>query len=446
MQKSVLKKNYKIDKVGHVSHSFSHKQKQMEQLALDFNNTTKVVNSVNGEDILLKEKGQIESAEQTITKQKSKNKKIWNALFFVLNIVIVAVILVYQITQETITPISDIKNIRFYFLPIIIALFFIVMWLDAYRTNLFLVRSGSRSRPYLCYKMCAVGKYYDNITPMSTGGEPSQILYMNHRGLSASMAISVPMARYVVSQISWMVVGLFAVIMIASAGVMDVSVVLVIGLLGFSANFLLTSVCLLLSLSKKLGNKLVIKTLKLLKKMRIIKHYEKQYEKVNNVVDNYQSTMKTYAKNKLFFLYTIFISLLIFVLNYTMPYLIYLLLGGTNYGVWMEMLVFSVIIELGSSIIPIPGGTGMSEISFTVVFGTLFPEGTVFWGLLIWRFVTYYMYLIQGIFVIIYDYAIGNRKFRWLQRKWELEAESIMFKEEQIKNYKKNKKKSNKKL
>ena len=248
------------------------------------------------------------------------------------------------------------------------------------------------------------------------------------------------MARYVVSQIAWMIVGLFGVGVIVVENVMDVSVVLVVGLIGFAANFLITSICLLLSMSKRIGNNLVVKILKFLKKIHLIKHYDKTFEKVNGVVSNYQNTMKTYAKNVWRFLFPILISIAIFVLNYTMPYLIYLMFGGTNYGLWLNILVFSVIIELGSSIIPLPGGSGMNEISFTVVFGSIFPEGTVFWGLLVWRFMTYYLYILQGITVVIYDYVHGNKKFKWTQRKWELEAESILFKEEQIKNYKKQKK------
>lgn len=78
----------------------------------------------------------------------------------------------------------------------------------------------------------------------------------------------------------------------------------------------------------------------------------------------------------------------------------------------------------------------MSEISFTVIFANIFPNGTVFWALLFWRFMTYYIYIIQGLCIVIYDYFIGNKKFKWLQKKWELEAESMLFEEEQIKKYK----------
>ncbi len=440
MEKFVLKGKNKKLKVAKSTKPFSYKKCKNKQLELDITQTMEVGSTQSVEDEKQKELEQIEQAEQAVSKQKTKKKKIWNVIFFVINIVVVAAILTYQLTQEKITPITDILNFRWYFAPIIVLVFVIIMILDTFRTNYFLKQSGSRSRPYLCYKMCATGKYYDNITPMSSGGEPAQIFYLNHRGVSAGTSISVTMARYVVSQIAWMIVGLFGVGVIVVENVMDVSVVLVVGLIGFAANFLITSICLLLSMSKRIGNSLVVKILKFLKKIHLIKHYDKTFEKVNGVVSNYQNTMKTYAKNIWRFLFAILISIAIFVLNYTMPYLIYLMFGGTNYGLWLNILVFSVIIELGSSIIPLPGGSGMNEISFTVVFGSIFPEGTVFWGLLVWRFMTYYLYILQGITIVIYDYVHGNKKFKWTQRKWELEAESILFKEEQIKNYKKQKK------
>ena len=127
---------------------------------------------------------------------------------------------------------------------------------------------------------------YDNITPMSAGGEPAQIFYMSHRGLDASSSISVPMARYVVSQMSWIIVGIVAVIFIAITKVMDLSVVLIIGLVGFFINFFLLSVCLILSMSKKIGNTLVVKVLRLLQKMHIIKNYEKQYERLAKLAEH----------------------------------------------------------------------------------------------------------------------------------------------------------------
>ena len=111
--------------------------------------------------------------------------------------------------------------------------------------------------------------------------------------------------------------------------------------------------------------------------------------------------------------------------------------GNPGFDTFVMFWVFTILIELASGFVPLPGGTGMSEVAFVLVFENLFPTGTVFWGLLLWRFMNYYIFLIQGLFVIIYDYVRGNKKYAWQKRKWELEAESNKFKQEQLKKYNK---------
>lgn len=443
MTKCILKKKGKTFKsiktfecffCGKKNTQTKTEHKQMELDGLDNLETT-------SENAREKELEQIDEAEQSVSKQKSKKKKIINALFFILNIVVVASILIYQLTNEKVTPFSDLIKIglKWWFIPVIILCFLMVMFLDSLRTNMFIKRSGNRSRPFLSYKTCAVGKYYDAITPLSTGGQAFQVFYLNKRGLDASSAISVPMARYVVSQIGWMIVSFFAIFFLIKFQLASASVISVASIIGFILNATILLITLILSLSKKLGKKLVIKSLKILQKMHIVKNYEKQYEKVMKVVGGYQQTMSEYAKSMGSFIFVILISVIIYLFNFSIPFFIYLFLGGTHISMWANIMILSIMIELAAGFVPLPGGTGMNEISFTVIFATIFPEGTIFWALLFWRFMNYYIYLIQGIGIVIYDYAFGNRKYNWLKRKWELESESAIFKEQQLKKKKKKK-------
>ena len=93
------------------------------------------------------------------------------------------------------------------------------------------------------------------------------------------------------------------------------------------------------------------------------------------------------------------------------------------------------MVDLSASFFPLPGGTGASELSFTVLFGQLFSGGTLFWAMLIWRFFTYYMYIIQGIGVMIYDSVHGNKKLEWQKRKWDLEKESREFEARELQDF-----------
>lgn len=382
----------------------------------------------------------IGEANQEVAKQSSKKKKLSNLLLFVVNIAVVAVILIHQLTTSEVESFGEIIAsglFQWEYLFPILCCFFAVMFIDAFRSNVLLKQSSGKSQYVLCYKMCALGRYWDGITPLSSGGEPFQIYYLSKHGVSADNAISVTLSRYIIFQLGWLLMGISATIY-ATHFYSETNIVSVASYVGFGINAFMLIGTWGLSLSKKLGKILVAKSLKLLHKMHIVKDYEKQYDKVMDTVSGFQTTMAKYTKRVWTFLGLVVSQLVQFVFQYTIPYLVFLMLGGTpSIETWLSMIFLNVLIDLASSFIPLPGGTGMSEVSFTIVFGELFPNGTAFWGLLIWRFVTYYSFLIQGIITTVYDYVWGDKKLEWQKKKWQLEAESNKFKQDQVKKYSK---------
>ena len=48
-------------------------------------------------------------------------------------------------------------------------------------------------------KVMFLGKYYDGITPLGTGGQPFQIYYLHKRNVPAGVATAVPLVKYIVS-------------------------------------------------------------------------------------------------------------------------------------------------------------------------------------------------------------------------------------------------------
>ena len=151
--------------------------------------------------------------------------------------------------------------------------------------------------------------------------------------------------------------------------------------------------------------------------------------------------MQEFAKSKWKFVLLALISIIQYILQYAIPFGIVCLFLGWRPDLFLQVFIMGVMIEMAASFIPIPGGSGVSELSFTALFASLFTEGTLFWALILWRFMSYYIYIIQGIVIIMYDYFIGNKKYSWLKRKWELEAESAEFREQKLRNYKRSKNK-----
>ena len=398
------------------------------------------------------EEAQLEEAEEAVKKQGTKKKKISSLIGMLINIAVVAGILAYQLTQENLKVASFstlVSNINWGIFLLVPLCFVLVMFLETAKLWLVSYKTTKTNRPILAYKVATLGRYYDNITPLASGGQPFQVYYMTKRGMSGTDALSVCMGKYVIQQIAYIafsfIVMIFSITMTSSAGDVGGTVVTASSWIGFALNALLILIIALISINKTIGNKLVGGVLKLLHKMKIVKNYEKQYAKIQKTVSDYQTTMKRYAKDKGTFFSMFFISILYLVAHYSLPFLIHASFYGFHFELYGEIFIYVVMVDLAASFFPLPGGTGASELSFSVLFASLFGvEGNLFWALLIWRFFTYYIYIIQGLCLTIYDYFIGNKKFEWTKKRWALEAESREFEEKELQEFEESLKKTKK--
>lgn len=384
----------------------------------------------------------MDEAEQAVAKQKSKKTRSMNLIFFLINILVLAIILVVQISQQEDMSISTLLNSDFSPPILLFTLFvwFISQMSDTYRVNLLVKMSSGRSRPFLSYKTHAIGKYYDSITPMATGGQPFQIFYLKNRGLNVASAISVPMGKWVINQLCISVVWTVCLIVgfATNAGFTKI-----LCLVGWIINSFLMVAIILVSVNQKVGKKIVFVLMRFLHKIRLVKDYEKRYNQVLSVVTDFQVTVRNFVKDAWNFAKLLGSNLFSMLLNYSMAFLVYcIMVGWFDFSMYWQILLLSVMIDMAASFVPLPGGTGVNELSFAALFASIIsPAALLTWALIIWRFFTYYIFLVQGLLVMTYDNVLGNRKYLWLKKKWELEAESMTFEQDKIHEYNTEKKK-----
>ncbi len=383
---------------------------------------------------------QLEEAEEAVKSQSTKKKKIINLIGFIINIAVVVGILAYQLSQENMEVASVAtlaSNINWGIFLLIFVLFGFIMFLESLKLFITIKQTCKSNRYSLAFKTAVLGRYYDCITPLASGGQPFQIYYMNKRGLTGSQSVSVCMGKYVIQQIAYIIFA-FIIMMLSislsnSTSSVSGTVVTATSWVGFALNFLLIAIIVIISINKTVGNKLILGLLKFLNKIKLVKNYDKQYKKIQRSVNDYQTTMKNYAKNKFTFFSLIFVSFLNFFAIYCIPFLIHASFYGFHFELFGQIFIYCVMVDLAASFFPLPGGTGASELSFSVLFATLFGvEGNLFWALLIWRVFTYYIYIFQGILLILYDYFIGNKKFEWTKKRWALEEESRTFEQKEL--------------
>ncbi len=392
-------------------------------------------------DAEIKTKENIENVDKENNKNRPLKKRIINILSFVLNLAIVFGILFWNLSNGELTPLV-VNELNIWFVILVFVFLAFELLFDTMSVSYLVRKNQKRPRRALSYKALAMMRYYDNITPMSTGGQPFMIAYLKNRDVDGATATTIPIIKSFFQNLSWLIITFCCLIGVFITK--QSSYVSYTAIVGFILALFMIAIILLVSLSKKIGRKLVYFVIKVGYKLKIIKNYDKTLEKANNFIDSYQTLMKNLVKNKKDVFVQFTTQFLRQVVHFCVPYFICRIFTDTGID-FFEIVMFTGLIELSSSFIPLPGGTGMSEITFTSLFQSRLGAGFTFWALLLWRFCTYYFYLVQGIVIITYDTLYGNRKYKWVQKRHVLQMESQFFKHEQIEKFKKQRLKSRKK-
>ena len=419
-----------------IEKAYNNQDKQeLDHIVNEFNKELEKINSqeINklDDNKNIDQRKKLDEIEQSVSKQSSKKSKIINVVFFIINILVVVGILIYQFLHEDMPEGGF--SIDISYLLVCILIFGLVLIFETLSISYLLKVSCGKWNLGLGYKVAELGRYYDSVTPMATGGQPFQITYLKKRGIPIHTSLSIPLAKYEFQQMAWVVMSLICLIISFTTKGYG-TFVGITSILGFVLSSIVLFVTVFLSVCKTFGKKLVVKVLKLLYKMKIIKNYDKQYEKITKHISDFQDVMKQYAKSPKDFIAMFLLSTAKLIVNYSIPFFIVKIfiptLPGSEY---VTLFVMSLLVDLASSFFPLPGGTGMNEISFTAAFGAVIQNsGVLVWVLLVWRLFSYYIYLLQGMLILSYDMAYGNRKYRWQVKKNELMEESSIFKQNQI--------------
>ena len=121
----------------------------------------------------------LKEATEKVEEQKSSKSKWFNLAFFVINILVLTIVLIYQGNTLGVESLDVLKeNAKISVLIYAFLLFGVIMLLETLRTHILLYKATKQTRLILCYKASAISRYYDCITPFATGGQPFEIFYL----------------------------------------------------------------------------------------------------------------------------------------------------------------------------------------------------------------------------------------------------------------------------
>lgn len=345
------------------------------------------------------------------TKPKFFKKPLLIFLFILLNVVVIAATAIAEFgNSKDATELSEVSLKWWSLIPAVVC-FLIALTIDIHKYALMIRKMlGSKIDQKNVRKVARrtvlLGKYYDNITPAAVGGQPFQIYYMRkNSGLKRGASTSIPVFGMISIQIAFIIIALFCFIF---GGLIHSNPALLftalIGLLFYAFWPVMVAG---VSFFPKQTTKFLKIIVKILAKIKIVKNREKLLQKVEDEADEYVDAVKMILKTKGLFLAVILWSLVYNFLIASIPFFVLTAFGG-NVD-FMSCFVITIAVMSAIYFIPTPGNSGAAEGTFFVVFSAL-SSGYIFWAMLVWRFFSYYIYIILGPIIYFFMHLEKRRK------------------------------------
>ncbi|MDE6504722.1 MAG: flippase-like domain-containing protein [Clostridia bacterium] len=277
-------------------------------------------------------------------------------------------------------------------------------------------------------KVAFLGKFYDNVTPFSTGGQPMQIYYLHKKGYSGGVSSAVVLIKYFVWMICWLLVSLL--LMACNVGVLDKLdhtykvLLLSLGWVGLGINLLLPLMVLLFVVLPKLANKLASGIVGVGAKIRIVKDKEKTLGKAKKVVSDFRNSFAIMSRRPALFILLVAMCLVEVFLSFAFPYFIMRAYSGiTTEGIetMFAVAALNTYVILGVALIPTPGNTGAMEGVGALAFSAFVTGSVQFWSMFTWRFAVYYIYIIIGLGITVFEFIRKIVRSRRQKKKEQAE-------------------------
>lgn len=258
---------------------------------------------------------------------------------------------------------------------------------------------GRRGYPITWRNAAAVtgaGQFYSAITPSASGGQPMQVLYLSRKGVPAGIGTACVAVKFIGFQAAVLLTGgtlWLANRRIAAQQLFGFRWLIA---LGFAANAALLIAVLLTTSHADILKRIIQTSVRLGKRLRIVKDPKKTEDRLRHAVDDYRVALRSLLEHPLDIVVILAISVLQ-VLSY-MSIIICLYrafsLSGTKAG---QLLTLQYLLFIAAAFIPLPGAAGAQEGGFCVFFRDVFPVSQLTAAMVCWRFFSYYLLMFAGL-------------------------------------------------
>lgn len=315
-------------------------------------------------------------------------KKIWQILFFVL---VIGITLYSVFEGESLTSIwNHMSNANPWWIILCFVMVLGFVYCESWIIRDLFAKLNIKTGRFECFMYSCVGFFFSCITPSASGGQPAQMVYMKKKGIRIATSTSVLM---------WVTIFYKMVLVLIGLGLMVLRLGFIKEYMGgwiwvFYLGIFLNVVCVALMVMlwiksgwlESMGKGLIA----LLHKIHIVKKPDKLRTRLHGFISNYDEAFVALRGQIGVILKAFFITILQRVMLFSITGFVYLAFGLEGTSV-VDVIILQSVISIAVDMLPLPGGSGISEHLFVVMFAGIFTGNLLVPAMVLSRGIAFYV-------------------------------------------------------
>lgn len=249
-----------------------------------------------------------------------------------------------------------------------------------------------------------IGFFYSALTPLSSGGQPFQVLQMRGRGINVGTATSVLMVKFMAWHIALSCIGLVGAVFCGGT-LLDLSpTMFVLFCIGFLLHLFCAGTGLLLMVRPQLvyrAGRAVAGFVGRVFMRRRPEAQQRMFAAWDRFIAEYKQAVAFSLQHRGGMAAIVAVAFFEVLGYLSVTYCVYRGLGFDAVG-YPQMTLLQAMLSIGVAFVPLPGASIATEGGFYALFTVYFGDSRLA-AMLIWRFLTYYLTIVLGLAAVLID-------------------------------------------
>ncbi len=269
---------------------------------------------------------------------------------------------------------------------------------------------GNRSSFWHCALYSFIGFFYSAITPSASGGQPMQVVAMRKDKIPGAVSTVMLAIVTITYKLVLVLIGMIVLLFRPQPIIGYLEEVEIWMYVGMALNLVAISALLTLVFHPAVIRKAVRLGVRLVHRIRPFKDLEKASTRWEASINQYSGTAAFFRQKPRIIAKVFLITLVQRFCLFSVVWFTYTAFGLSGESAIVITVLYGMI-SVAVDMLPLPGGMGISETLFLVIFTPIFGENLVLPGMLVCRGLSYYtQLLISGLMTGVSQFVIRDKE------------------------------------